>query len=61
MSQSSITRLTTTLVNAMEREEGQGLVEYALLLLLIAVAAVGTLTIFGTSVSAMFTTVSGAF
>lgn len=36
------------------KEKGQGLVEYALVILLVAVAVVGALTLFGTSVSSMF-------
>ncbi len=42
------------------REEGQALVEYALILSLVSVAAVGTLTILGTSVSGIFTTITGS-
>jgi pilus assembly protein Flp/PilA len=37
-----------------DREEGQALVEYALLLSLIAVAAIAVLTVLGTRVSAIF-------
>jgi len=61
MAGSLIGRLTAIAGEQVKHEEGQGLVEYALILLLVAVAAVGTLTIFGTSVSTMFTTVTGAF
>jgi pilus assembly protein Flp/PilA len=43
-----------------DREEGQALVEYALILSLVSVAAVGTLTILGTSVSGIFTTITGS-
>ena len=41
-------------------EEGQGLVEYALILVLVSIAAIGTLTILGGDVSDVFTTVSDA-
>jgi pilus assembly protein Flp/PilA len=44
----------------MKREEGQALVEYALILSLVSVAAVGTLTILGTSVSDIFDTITGS-
>ena len=40
-------------------EQGQGLVEYALIIGLIAVVAIAALTASGGSISAMFNTVSG--
>ena len=43
-----------------EREEGQALVEYALILVLVSIASVGTLTILGGDISAIFTDVSTA-
>jgi pilus assembly protein Flp/PilA len=43
-----------------EEAEGQGLVEYALILVLISVVAIGIMTTIGTQVSGLFTTVSGA-
>jgi pilus assembly protein Flp/PilA len=36
------------------REEGQSLVEYALVLVLIATAAIGILTVLGTNISEIF-------
>ncbi len=42
-----------------DREEGQALVEYALLLSLIAVASIGILTTLGKSVSGIFNTING--
>ena len=36
------------------REEGQGLVEYALILVLIAIVVIGILTVLGTRVSTVF-------
>jgi len=42
-----------------EREEGQALVEYALILVLVSVVSVGTLTILGTTISGVFTTITG--
>jgi pilus assembly protein Flp/PilA len=41
-------------------EEGQALVEYALLLSLIAVVSIGILTALGTSVSTIFSSVNSA-
>jgi pilus assembly protein Flp/PilA len=42
------------------REEGQALVEYALILSLISVVAIGALTAIGTNVNTILTTVSNA-
>jgi pilus assembly protein Flp/PilA len=36
------------------KEEGQGLVEYALILVLIAIVVIGILTVLGNQVSAVF-------
>ena len=48
------------MVRAMLRnEKGQGMVEYGLILAVIAVVAVLTMTTLGTTVAAMFTTVTG--
>ncbi len=38
----------------MPREEGQGLVEYALILVLVAIVVIVILTLLGTQVSAVF-------
>jgi pilus assembly protein Flp/PilA len=47
-----------------EREEGQAMVEYALILALVSVVAIGVLTLIGTDVNAIFnkvkTTLDGA-
>jgi pilus assembly protein Flp/PilA len=42
------------------REEGQGLVEYALILVLVSVVAIIALTAIGTNVTAVFTQISAA-
>ena len=48
-------------LSTLDREdEGQGLVEYALIIVLVSIAAIGTLTILGTTVSALFTTITNA-
>jgi len=38
----------------LSREEGQGLVEYALILVLIAIVVIGALTLTGTTISDIF-------
>jgi pilus assembly protein Flp/PilA len=43
----------------LREDQGQGLVEYALIIGLIAVVAIAALTASGGSISAMFNTVSG--
>jgi len=55
-----IAYLTVAFSDIKEREEGQGLVEYALILVLVSIAAIGTLTILGTSVSAVFNNITGS-
>ncbi len=40
-------------------DEGQGLVEYALIIVLVSIAAVVTLGALGTTVSGVFTTITG--
>jgi len=44
----------------LDREEGQGLVEYALILLLVAVVVVIGLTLFGGALNGAYTTIAGA-
>lgn len=41
-------------------EKGQGMVEYGLILALIAVVVIGVMTTMGTDLKAMFTSVSGS-
>jgi pilus assembly protein Flp/PilA len=43
------------------REEGQGLVEYALIILFIAIVVLVVLAIFGTSVGNLYSTVMDGF
>lgn len=47
-------RVTEFLRNLRDREEGQGLVEYGLILALISVVVVGTLATIGTDVKGVF-------
>lgn len=53
-------RVYLTVAALRDREEGQALVEYALLLSLIAVVSIGILTVLGTQVSAIFQSVTNA-
>jgi pilus assembly protein Flp/PilA len=46
--------MTVAIQRWLRREEGQGLVEYALIILLVAVVLVGALTAFGGAVSGLF-------
>ena len=46
--------------SARRREEGQALVEYALLLALIAVVSIAVLTVLGTKVSHIFSKISSS-
>jgi pilus assembly protein Flp/PilA len=41
------------------RQEGQGLVEYALILVLVAIVVIGVLTTMGTKISAAFNDIVG--
>jgi pilus assembly protein Flp/PilA len=42
------------------REEGQGLVEYALILVLVSIVAIGALGLIGTNVNTVLNTVANA-
>jgi pilus assembly protein Flp/PilA len=48
------------LMAKMQNEEGQGLVEYALILVLISVVCVVALGLLGTSVNGVFTTITAS-
>jgi len=47
--------------NFFAREEGQSLVEYALVLVLIAMAAIGILVILGANIGGVFEQVANSF
>jgi pilus assembly protein Flp/PilA len=53
-------RVATYIQNRLHEERGQAMVEYALIIGLVSVVAVGALTIMGGSVNAMYTTISTA-
>jgi pilus assembly protein Flp/PilA len=46
--------------NRLREEQGQAMVEYALILGLVSIVAIGALTAMGGSVNSMYTTISGA-
>ena len=51
-------RLSQAVKTLLQREEGQGLVEYALILVLISIVAIGALAAIGTSVQGVLQTVA---
>lgn len=55
-----ISMLAAQFVERFKKEEGAGLAEYALLLFLIAVVCVGALTALGTTISGVFTSITGS-
>ena len=46
--------MTVAIPSWFRREEGQGLVEYALIILLVSTALVGALTVFGGALSGLY-------
>lgn len=55
-----IAYLTVAFTDIKEREEGQGLVEYGLILVLISIVAIAALTAIGTNVTQVFNDIAGA-
>jgi pilus assembly protein Flp/PilA len=53
-----MTRLSQAVKTLLQREEGQGLVEYALILVLVSIVAIGALAAIGTNVSNVLQTVA---
>ena len=51
-------RVQLALASARDREDGQAMVEYALLLFLIAVVAIAVLTLLGHQVSSLFSEIT---
>jgi pilus assembly protein Flp/PilA len=51
-------KLTNVWNSAIEREDGQGMVEYALILVLVSIVAIGALAAIGTNVSNVLQTVA---
>ena len=54
----AIVRVQNAVAGVREREEGQALVEYALILALVSLAAVVALTTLGTKITAVFTSIN---
>jgi pilus assembly protein Flp/PilA len=52
-----MTHFTTWLTSVLRKEEGQGLAEYALILALIAVIAIGALVFLGSQISGILSTI----
>ena len=50
----------TAYLNTRLEEEGQGLVEYALIIALVSIVAIGALTLLGTNVTDILNQVAGA-
>jgi pilus assembly protein Flp/PilA len=55
-----MTKLLSASTRFVRDEEGASLAEYGLLLALIAVVCIGAITILGTNISKMFSTLAGA-
>lgn len=55
-----ISYLTVVFSDVKEREEGQTMVEYALILFFISIACIAVLLILGPQIAGIFTQVSGA-
>lgn len=58
--QEFINRLTRTWLSFRESEEGQGLVEYALIIALVAILLVGALTLLQGQLSTVFSNITGS-
>lgn len=54
-----IAYLTVAFSDVKEREEGQGLVEYALILVLVSIISIAALTLLGTTISDVFGEITG--
>jgi pilus assembly protein Flp/PilA len=54
-------RLQNVVASLRDREEGQGMVEYALILALVSIVAIGALAILGGKVKTAFETINNAF
>ncbi len=52
--------MLTRFLAKMRDEEGQGLVEYALIIFLVSIACIAMLTLLGTTVGGVFTTITNS-
>ena len=55
-----LTKFFVKMQNKMQEEEGQGLVEYVLIIVLVSIVAIVTVRLLGTTVSGVFTTITNA-
>ncbi len=55
-----IAYLTATFTDVKEGEEGQGLVEYALILAFVSILSIAALTALSGGINGVFTTITGA-
>ena len=55
-----MSKMKEFLSGLLRKQEGQTLAEYALILVLIAIVCIGVLTVLGTSVTGVLTTIAGA-
>jgi pilus assembly protein Flp/PilA len=55
-----VVRVQNAIADLRDREEGQALVEYALILALVSVAAIGALKILGGKVTGVFDSINSA-
>ncbi len=55
-----IARLTVAFMDAKEREEGQGLVEYSLILAFVSILSIAALGLLSDGINGVFDTVTGA-
>jgi pilus assembly protein Flp/PilA len=60
MFESIMASIYTTFASAREREEGQALVEYALILSLVSIVSVAALQLLGGNISTLLNTIAGA-
>ena len=60
MLETFMTSIFNVVASVRDREEGQALVEYALILSLVAVASVAALTLLGTNVSNILNSIAGS-
>ena len=56
-----VVRLQNAVANLRDREEGQAMVEYALILALVSIAAIVALTTLGNNVKTAFEKINNAF
>ena len=55
-----LTKFFVQMQNKMQEQEGQGLVEYALIIVLVSIACIVTMRLLGTTVSGVFTTITNS-